>query len=74
MHIVVKGAKTIAEYKRVYKYMENLAMACYAKHKEAYEEWGEGEPVRVWFDFERNLCIEYESGKMWFYNEQGEWW
>ena len=62
------------EYKRVREDMENLARANYARHKEAFEEWGEGEPVKAWFDFEGNFCIEYESGKWWHYNDKGEWW
>lgn len=45
MNTVIKGTKTIAEYKRVREDMENLARANYARHKEAFEEWGEGEPV-----------------------------
>ena len=43
MNTVIKGTKTIAEYKRVREDMENLARANYARHKEAFEEWGEGE-------------------------------
>ena len=46
MNTVIKGTKTIAEYKRVREDMENLARANYARHKEAFEEWGEGEPVK----------------------------
>lgn len=61
MNTVIKGTKTIAEYKRVREDMENLARANYARHKEAFE-------------FEGNFCIEYESGKWWHYNDKGEWW
>lgn len=35
MNTVIKGTKTIAEYKRVREDMENLARANYARHKEA---------------------------------------
>ena len=45
-----------------------------SRHKEAVENWTEGEPVKVWFDMNDDLCIEYESGKWWHYNEKGEWW
>lgn len=45
MNTVIKGTKTIAEYKRVREDMENLARANYARHKEAFEEWREGEPM-----------------------------
>lgn len=56
--------------------MEQKAAEFYNRHKEAVEDWKEGEPVKVWFDFDmdNNLCIEYESGKCWHYNEKGEWW
>ena len=47
MNTVIKGTKTIAEYKRVREDMENLARANYARHKEAFEEWREGEPITV---------------------------
>lgn len=33
MNTVIKGTKTIAEYKRVREDMENLARANYARHK-----------------------------------------
>lgn len=36
MNTVIKGTKTIAEYKRVREDMENLARANYARHKEAF--------------------------------------
>ena len=74
MNTVIKGTKTIAEFKRVREDMENLARANYARHKEAVEDWREGEPVKVWFDVENILCIKYESGNSWHYNEKGEWW
>lgn len=57
MNTVIKGTKTIAEYKRVREDMENLARANYARHKEAFEEWREGEPIKAWFDFEGNFCM-----------------
>lgn len=73
MNTVIKGTKTIAEYKRVREDMENLTKECQARHRESVEEWREGEPVKAWFDFEGNLCIEYESGKWWHYNAEGKW-
>ena len=54
--------------------MENLTAQCYTQHKAAWENWPNGEPVKSWFDAEGNICIEYESGKWWHYNEDGEWW
>lgn len=75
-HTVIKGTKTIDEYREKQRFMEQKAAEFYNKHKEAVEDWKEGEPVKVWFDFDmdNNLCIEYESGKCWHYNEKGEWW
>ena len=73
-HTVIKGTKTIDEYREKQRFMEQKAAEFYNKHKEAVENWTEGEPVKVWFDMDENLCIEYESGKCWHYNEKGEWW
>lgn len=73
-HTVIKGTKTIDEYKKKQMFMEQKATEFYNKHKEAVENWTEGEPVKVWFGMDDNLCIEYESGKCWHYNEKGEWW
>lgn len=71
---VIKGTKTIDEYKKKQMFMEQKATEFYNKHKEAVENWTEGEPVKVWFDMDENLCIEYDSGNCWHYNEKGEWW
>lgn len=73
MHTVIKGTKTIKEFKEKQRFMEQKATEFYNKHKEAVENWTEGEPVKVWFDMDENLCIEYESGNWWHYNERGEW-
>lgn len=73
-HTVIKGTKTIDEYKKKQMFMEQKATEFYNKHKEAVENWTEGEPVKVWFDMDENLCIEYDSGNCWHYNEKGEWW
>lgn len=73
-HTVIKGTKTIDEYEKKLLFMNQKATEFYSRHKEAVEDWKEGEPVKVWFDMDDNLCIEYESGKCWHYNEKGEWW
>ena len=74
MNIVIKGTKTIAEFKEVQAKMEQLALEAYENHKKAFEVWREGEIVKVWFDSSSNICIEYESGNWWHYNAAGEWW
>ena len=74
MHTIIKGTKTVAEFKAVKEKMEKLTAKYYDRHKQAFENWSEGEPVNVWFDSDNNLCIEYESGNWWHYNENCEWW
>ena len=74
MHTVIKGTKTVAEFKAVQKRMEQLATQAFVSHKKTCDEWREGEIEKVWFDSDSNLCIEYQSGNCWHYNEQGEWW
>lgn len=76
MHIVIKGTKTIKEYKQTQQEMTAQAVDCYAAHQSAVESWTEGEPVKVWKDADA-LCIEYTSGHWWHYKqtETGlEWW
>ena len=74
MNTVIKGTTTIEDFKAVKEQMETLTEQCYTQHKAAWENWPNGEPVKTWFDAEGNICIEYENGKWWHYNEDGEWW
>lgn len=74
VHTVIKGTKTIAEFKELREKMEHLTEVYFNNHKSAWENWKNGEPVKAWWDSDGNLCIEYESGKYWHYNEKGEWW
>lgn len=74
VHTVIKGTKTIAEFKELREKMEHLTEVYFNNHKSAWENWENGEPVKAWWDSDGNLCIEYESGKYWHYNEKGEWW
>ena len=74
MHIIVKGTRTIDEYKAARSTMEDLANRYYAAHKSAAGLWDEGQPVKVWYDPDGNICIEYESGKWWHYSNNGKWW
>lgn len=73
MHVVIKGTKTIAEYKERKAMMERLAADAFEEHKKAVTEWHHGEIEKVWFDHYGNICIEYEDGTYWHYNEKGEW-
>lgn len=78
MHIVVKGTKTVQEFKEKQKMMSDLAVMCFRTHKNCVGQWNNGEPVKVWFDQYENLCIEYSSGSYFHYrfnvNQQIEWW
>lgn len=72
--MVIKGTKTIEEFKEVKARMEELAVEMSKKHCQACKDWKEGGITKVWFDKNSNLCIEYESGKWWHYNQNREWW
>lgn len=74
VHTVIKETKTIAEFKELREKMEHLTEVYFNNHKSAWENWENGEPVKAWWDNNNNLCIEYENGKWWHYNEKGEWW
>ena len=63
LHTVIKGTKTIAEFKELREKMENLTEVYFNHHKAAWENWENGEPVKAWWDNNNNLCIEYENGK-----------
>lgn len=66
--------ETLAEFKEVQTETEQLVIQAFESHKKVFEEWKEGEIEKVWFDSDSNLCIEYQSGNWWHYNQQGEWW
>lgn len=74
MHTVIKGTKTVKEFMELKAYLEQRATEHYESHKKAFETWKEGEIAKVWIDGQGNICIEYESGGWWHYNEKGEWW
>ena len=61
------------EYKQVKGTMEQLAIELSERHKQAFETWSEGGISKFWFDANHNLCIQYESGRWWRYNTEGEW-
>lgn len=73
MHIVIKGTKTIEEFKQRKAEMEEKALKYSEAHRRAFEVWREGNIDRVWLD-DGVLCIQYESGNWWHYNDAGEWW
>lgn len=74
MHTVIKGTKTVEEFKELKAYLEQRATEHYEEHKKAFENWREGNIDKVWIDKDGYICIQYESGEWWHYNEKGEWW
>lgn len=73
MNTVIKGTKTIEEYKQLKKMMEEKAIEHFNRHKQAFENWIDGDIKKIWFDNDMNICIEYDSGKWWHYKDNGEW-
>lgn len=62
MHIIIKGTKTIGEYKQCYTLMQGLAKAFQKKHDDHLDGWIHGEVCDVWMDKDRNLYLSYEDG------------
>lgn len=69
MECVIKGTKTIQEYKDVLASMEERAQRYSKQHMVACENWQEGLPVKCWRGAFDSLWIEYESGNCWQYRE-----
>lgn len=69
MECVIKGTKTIQEFKDVLASMEERAQRYSKQHMFACENWQEGLPVKCWRGTFDSLWIEYESGNCWQYRE-----
>ena len=69
MEAVVRGTKTIEEFKRVREDMLKRAERYSRKHIASCENWQEGFPVKCWLGALGVLWIEYESGHCWQYRE-----
>lgn len=69
IEVVVKGTKTIEEFKRVREDMLKRAERYSRKHIASCENWQEGFPVKCWRGAFGVLWIEYESGHCWQYRE-----
>lgn len=67
--VVVKGTKTIEEFKKVQAEMRTRAERYSTKHINSCENWQEGLPVKCWRGAFGALWIEYESGHCWQYKE-----
>ena len=74
MHVVIKGTKTVKEFKELKVYLEQRAKEHSEEHKKAFSHWKEGDIDKVWIDKDGYMCIQYESGTWWHYSEEGTWW
>ncbi len=70
----MKNTIVSQEFKVEEGYIGQKAREHYENHKQFFENWQEGGVETIWTDTEGNICIQYESGKWWHYNEEGEWW
>lgn len=61
IHYVIRGTKTIGEYKQVRAKMEALTLDIVERNKKQ-ADWGHGAPQRVSFGALGNLWIQYEDG------------
>lgn len=69
MQTIIEGAKTIEEFQKIQMRMAELAEMAYQRHKESFEKWEEGEPVKAWFEDGCEICVEYANGKWWHYKD-----
>ena len=69
MDVVIKGTKTIEEFKQVKASMEERAERYSRRHIASCEHWQDGCPVKCWRGSYGSLWIEYESGNCWQYTE-----
>lgn len=69
IEVVVKGTKTIEEFKQVRENMLRRADRYSRKHIASCEHWQDGYPVKCWRGQYGVLWIEYESGNCWQYKE-----
>ena len=69
MDAVIRGAKTIDEFKKRRADMEQQAMKYYNAHRTACEDWRDGEPSRTLYSWDGSLIVEYESGRWWHYRD-----
>lgn len=74
MHTVIKGTKTVEEFKQLKAFLEKRAKELYTEHKNHWDTWRFGDIEKIWIDKDGFICIQYESGDWWHYNDAGEWW
>lgn len=69
MDTVIRDAKTIEEYKARRADMERRASHYYETHREACEDWQDGEPSRALYSWDGSFIVEYTSGRWWHYRD-----
>ena len=59
MNTVIKGTKSITEFKRKKSELTSMAEKNYADHVEISETWTHGEPVKTWYgEYPWSIFIE----------------
>lgn len=59
---------------QVRKNLKDYATTYYIGHKKAFESWSYGFIDKIWVDADGYLCIQYETGDWFHYDENGSWW
>ena len=60
----------------------SVGLQGFLMHRNAVEEWAEGDPVKMWLEGKDRgeksvVCIAYESGRWWHYQKADNgfaWW
>lgn len=70
MNTVIKGTKSINEFKQKKSELTSRAEKFYADHVEISEAWTHGEPVKTWYgEYPLPIFIEYRDGSVFCYPE-----
>ena len=71
LNTVIKGTRTIEEYKMVRDAMEGLTKMYSEMHMQACDEWRDGAPVKTWYDSDGNYYGSLEDIEDAMVNENG---
>lgn len=57
------------QYQEQINRRKELAALAFDRHRAGSDTWEEGAPVKSWYDADKNLCVQYESGNWWHYKD-----
>lgn len=69
MDVVIKGTKSVLEYKEMENMLDRWAKRAYVQHKETVDNWEHGDIARV--SFNGCLCVTYADGSVFPYDQFG---